>query len=251
VAIVAGVSALGVWSLAYRFVLVPQMVFIPVMRVSYPAIARLIERGKPARALVVRGLEISAVLSGGLMVFLAALVPGFIPSAFGTEWSGAIDPLGWAFLGILLMPLVSIDSGYLWARSAPTPVLAASITRTVVTLAIALPFLHLVGIGAIGFGWGAGLVVEALILASVARTELETTGLRQLMPSVGCALLLGGAGWIAATRIAPSVPASVALAAAAAIAYVAALAIVSPSQFRRTVRFARFRRVTSEARAGG
>src|SRR5205823_2554111 len=54
IAAIGGVATLGVWNLAYRILQIPYLLFVPLWRVSFPAMARLVGAGENLRPTVER-----------------------------------------------------------------------------------------------------------------------------------------------------------------------------------------------------
>ena len=202
---IAGVSVLGLWSLASRLVQVPLLLFGPLWRVSYPAFSRLLAAGEDARSLIERGLAVLARWTGALLSLLLASSPALVPVVFGPRWIEAIDVLPGATLGLMVgAPVFVVAAGYLNAVGDALTVVRSVLLDAVALGAIALPLIPVIGIAAVGLGWlGAG-VVEALVLG---RAVSRRTGARifpQLAMPTAAAAASATAGWFVARSAGPT-----------------------------------------------
>ena len=80
VALFAGVSALGVWAVAYRILQIPLLFLGSLWRVSFPGMSRLVAAGGDAGKTVERIIGVVAVASGLLLAPLVAATPAWVPS---------------------------------------------------------------------------------------------------------------------------------------------------------------------------
>jgi O-antigen/teichoic acid export membrane protein len=83
--LIAGVSTLGLWNLAYRVMQLPYLLFSSLWRVSYPAMARLLAADEPARPMIERGVGLAAVATGLVLAPLAGSATAFVPAVFGSQ----------------------------------------------------------------------------------------------------------------------------------------------------------------------
>ena len=89
VALFAGVSALGVWAVAYRILQIPLLFLGSLWRVSFPGMSRLVAAGGDAGKTVERIIGVVAVASGLLLAPLVAATPAWVPPSSvrnGTVW---------------------------------------------------------------------------------------------------------------------------------------------------------------------
>jgi peptidoglycan biosynthesis protein MviN/MurJ (putative lipid II flippase) len=107
-------------------------------------------------------------------------------------------------------PISVATAGYLYAVGDAATPLRATIAHTIVWLLIAFAALPVLGVAAIGIGWGAGSVVDAIVLGrgAVRHTQAHIAGLL-VFPAVGA--WLGAAAALGLTaRIGPSIAAGIA-----------------------------------------
>jgi hypothetical protein len=207
VASIAGIATLGVWSLAYRILQVPLLIVTTASRVSYTAMARLVETTEDPRAAIERS---AAALTIAMAVVLVALVggaPAALPALLGEGWEDVPATLLWASLGLLVnAPIVVATMGYLFAVDRAGTVVAATVWHTVVWFAVALPLLPELGAVAVGIAWVPGGIVGAVVAARPT-ARLSGAGLiRNLALPVAVAVAAGAAGWLVAAAGPQTVP---------------------------------------------
>ena len=209
-AAVAGLPVLGLYSLADRIMLVPWVVFGSILRVTFPAMARLVSAGEDTRSDLVRGLGLLTVSAGSLLALIAGTAPVLIPSFFGERWTPASDALPLIALGLLIAgPVISVGNGYLYAIGDARKVLVSTSAHTVAWLVVAVPLLPSLGVTAVGAGLFAGFTIEGLMLARAIR---QRTGLRCYRATAGPLLAIvaaGGVGLLVARGLEPSLLATV------------------------------------------
>lgn len=192
---IAGLSVLGIWGVAYRILQLPQIVFQSLRRVSYPAMARLLDTGEDIRPTIERTVRLAAVASGLVLVPVAASSPGFVPLIFGSTWTDAADALPGACLGLMIGGPVSLGVGaYVLATGASGTALRAAIVRVTVMLGVCLPLVRPLGVAAIGLGYLAGSLAEALILGTAAQRLSGARLWTALLPTVAAAIVSTVAG---------------------------------------------------------
>jgi O-antigen/teichoic acid export membrane protein len=197
IAAIAGISTLGVWALAFRVMQVPLLLFGTLYRVSYPAMAKLLAAGRDPRPAIERGVALTAVVLGVILVAIVSGAPALVPSLLGHRWDEASGILGLAALALLITcPISASTVGWLYASGDAGIVLRAFAVHSVLWVAITLPLLDPVGPSAIGIGWIAGALGDATILSRAAARRAGARVLRRLAPPFAVALAAGGAGWI-------------------------------------------------------
>jgi polysaccharide transporter, PST family len=192
---IAGVGALGIWGMAYRIMQLPQLIFISLRRVSYPAMARLIGAGDDLRSTVERSARLAALGSGLVLVPVVGSAAALVPLVFGSEWADAADILPGLCLGLMIGGPVSVAVGaYLLAADHAGIVLRSAILRVVTMLVVALSLLPLIGVVAMGLGYVAAAIVEAVVLGNAAAKALDVRLGRTLLPCCLSAIVAGAAG---------------------------------------------------------
>lgn len=213
-AAVAGLPVLGLYSLADRVMQLPWLVFDSLLRVAFPAMARLIGAGEDARADLERGLRLLTVFAGALLCLVGATAPVLIPSVFGGQWQPAVGALPLIALGLLIAgPVIAVGNGYLYAVGDARKVLTANIAHSLAWIPVAVPLLPAFGATAVGAGLLAGFTVEGFFLARAVRAR---TGLRCYRITAAPSLSLIGAGavgFVVALRLEPTLLSTLAVAA--------------------------------------
>jgi O-antigen/teichoic acid export membrane protein len=252
IAAIAGLGVLGLWTLANRVMQVPQLLFGSLKRISFPAIARLLDGDGVPRVVIERSIGLVGV--GGVLI-VPALVAGaqpLMPAVLGPEWDEVPPVLILSALGLMIgTPIGTVAVGYLYATDDPRAVLRCVALKSIAWLAVAFALVGPLGPEAVGLGWMAGGVVEALAFGVALRRR---TGAR-LMRAAGVPLVLaagaGGAGCLVASAAEPTVwLAAVAGLAALGVA-VAGLLLVSRGLLLEVVGLARTALARPDGEQGG
>lgn len=202
VAIVGGVSALGVWSLAYRILQIPLLLFSSLWRVSFPGMARLVEAEKDVGETIGRVVGVVAVVAGLIVVPLVAATPAWVPTLFGPQWTEVVPVIPPACLHLMIFAPISVAFvGYLWAEGEASAVLRASLVGTPLMLATILLLMMVIGVPAVGFGWLAAGVGEATILIVSARKHTEFNIRAGLLPPTVVAFGAAAVGWVVTSAV--------------------------------------------------
>ena len=195
VAGLGGLNALGLWSIAERVLLVVQVVLESLWRVSFPAMARLLEtRADPSRA-IGRTVATVAFGLGFVLVTVATFGPDGVRLVFGPAWSDAAAVLPPACLGYALAgPVSTACAGYLYARGDAGTILVAVLMHTLVLLGTTALLLPTAGLAAIGFGIVASGLVDLALLGRAARRTIDVPLLiptAALVVTAGVASIVG------------------------------------------------------------
>jgi O-antigen/teichoic acid export membrane protein len=195
IAIVGGISTLGIWSLAFRIMQVPLMLFLSLVRISYPAMARLLDAKEDPRGVIERGIGIVAVALSPILVGIGAGSSALLPPLVGERWAAVPDILAFASLAMMISAPVSIPCvGYLLASGEVSKVLKAASLQGLTWVAIALALLGPIGVGAIGIGWLSMAFVEVGLLSFWVGRQSGARVLLSLARPLGVAVAAGGAG---------------------------------------------------------
>lgn len=219
-AAIAGVAVLGLWSLAFRIMQVPFLVFEALWRVSFPAMARLLATGEDARPIMERGLGMAGLVTGLLLAALVGATPALVPAVFGARWDPVIGAIPWAALGLMFGGPVSVTTGgYLYAVGDSASVLFSGILQALAWFAVAFALLPVLGVEAVGMGWFAASAVEAVVLSRRTRRHMPLDVFRILALPAACAGIAALAGWLAAIYLGPNLVSMFAGGAAATLVY--------------------------------
>jgi O-antigen/teichoic acid export membrane protein len=162
-----GQAALGIYSVAFRLITVPQMKLNPVLtRVAYPVFAL---RSHDDAALRRGFLELSravAFVSFPLMAGLAVVAPQFVPVAFGPQWEESIPILQILTILGVLFSLGNLNGSVFLAKNRPDLGLKLNLTRlAIIVVAFAITFDG--GLEAVAWAFVAAALAMMLILRGV------------------------------------------------------------------------------------
>jgi O-antigen/teichoic acid export membrane protein len=196
-AVVAGVSTLGVWSLANRVLQVPALLVQALFRVSFPTMSKLVAANEDVAPLTERAVGMIAVGSGIILTGLVGSAPGLFSGLFGEQWREASLIMPGVCLGIIIAAPVSVAAqGYLYAVGDASAVLRASTFETIALFAATLPLVLVLGVRGIGLGFLIACVVQTHVLR---RTMLQLTKVdlvRQLPTPVAAFIVSAAVGWL-------------------------------------------------------
>jgi peptidoglycan biosynthesis protein MviN/MurJ (putative lipid II flippase) len=153
--------------------------------------------------MIERWVGLAAVATGLVLAPLAGSATAFVPAVFGSQWTDTASVIPCASAGLMIGGPISVATGgYLYAVGDAATPLRATIAHTILWLLIAFATLPVLGVAAIGIGWGAGSVVDAIVLGrgAVRHTQARIAGLL-VFPAVGA--------WLT-ERIGPSIAAGIA-----------------------------------------
>jgi O-antigen/teichoic acid export membrane protein len=225
---ILGLPALGVWNVASRVLQVPMMLFNAVWRVSYPAMARIVREDPTPQALIERTVAIAALAVGLLLAPLAGASVVLIPLLFGARWTDAAYAVAPACLALMIgAPISLATAGYLYAVGAVRMVLISVVLHTAAWFAVALPLLPVVGVPAVGIGWIAGSIVDAIVLMRAAHRRAGTRLVPGLGIPLGAAAVAGAAAFAVGHSLTPSASAVIFSLSIAIGVYVALLCAIA------------------------
>jgi O-antigen/teichoic acid export membrane protein len=229
IAAIAGVTVLGLWTLAYRVLQTLLLVFQGLWRVSYPAMARLMEAGENPRPIIERGVGIVALGSGLFLAPLAASGPALIPAALGARWADAADILPAACLGLMIVGPVSVSvAGYLYAEGDAGTPLRGALLHTAAQYVVAFALLPSLRGWALGLAGLAAGIVEAVVLGRAASRSSGARVVPPLLVPLLASCAAAGGGWALATTGHPTLPRAAAAAAVSAAVYLAIVGTLRP-----------------------
>jgi polysaccharide transporter, PST family len=173
VAATGGLTVLGLWAIADRFLSVLTVLVESLWRVSFPMISRLIDAGEDTRPLVVRNFALVTLAIALIASGLTGASRGLIPLLLGSSYADAVEALiPAAFSLVLSVPAGVVIAGYLFARGRAGAVLLPTLAHTLLWFAVAFPLAPPLGVGAVGIGSlvggaaGAALLIRAVDIPS-------------------------------------------------------------------------------------
>ncbi len=249
IAAVGSVSTLGVWSLAFRIMQVPLVVFMNLVRISFPAMSRLLEADEDPRPVIEQGIGVVAVVLSPVLVGIAAGSQALLPALLGHAWSGVPSILAWASLAMMVSAPVTIPGiGYLLASGQVTRVLVVAAVQATAWVGVGLALLIPVGVSAVGLGWLAGSVAELTLLSIWVGRRSGARVLRRLARPLGVALAAGAGGLAVGQLGLDRVPKGIACLLVAELLLIAGLRLLARDDLRAAIRISG--RAVTTARAG-
>jgi O-antigen/teichoic acid export membrane protein len=229
-AALGGVGVLGLWSLAYRILQLPNVVFESLWRVSFPTMSRLEESGYNSAAVLKRLMNLVSLTGGLVIVSLAASSHDLLGVAFGDRWQPGSSVILPTCLGLLWNGPISVAvAGYLYARGYATTMIWAAAAHTIAWLAVGLGLYPSLGLIAIGWGSLASAVVDSAVLAYTLKraTGISCTRIVAGPFAWGVAVSIGGYGM--GSTLPPSWAQVIGCAALAGAVYLGGMAVFQPS----------------------
>ena len=224
VAAVAGISALGLWSVAFRILQIPLLLLSSLWRVSFPGMSRLLAVDEDVAPTIERTLSTVAVVIGVILAPLAATSVPLVTVLLGDQWTDAAAVIPPASLNLMVAGSISVAlNGYLWAAGDASAVLRATLAGVpcfFVTLFVLLP---VIGVAAVGVAWIPAGALESVILIRAARTRVHIPIARPVAPPAVSAVIAAIVGWAAASTVGAPLAALLIGAGVAWLVYFAAL----------------------------
>ena len=108
VAAVAGISALGLWSVAFRILQIPLLLLSSLWRVSFPGMSRLLAVDEDVAPTIERTLSTVAVVIGVILAPLAATSVPLVTVLLGDQWTDAAAVIPPASLNLMVAGSISV-----------------------------------------------------------------------------------------------------------------------------------------------
>lgn len=196
IAAIGGLAILGFWTIARRFLQVPFLLFTSLWRVSFPAMSRLVNAGEPPGPIIERGVGLVAVATGLLLAPLVGAGPALVPTVLGERWAEAAAVLPWAGLGLMIGGPVSVaTAGFLWAVGDASTPLKAVLCHGAAWAIVTFTLMPTFGLAAVGVGWLAAGLVDAVVLSRGARRHAQIRLGRSLLVPTAAAVAGATVGW--------------------------------------------------------
>jgi O-antigen/teichoic acid export membrane protein len=237
--VIAGAATLGLWALAARLLQIPLLLFEALWRLSFPALSQLMAAGEDPKRLMERGVAVVAATTGLVGSVLVCSTPALIPAVFGARWSDAAGAVALTCLGLQISgPISAVASGYIFASDQAGILVRNALAQAIVWLAVSLPLLPWLGATALGVGYVALGIVEAVVLSRAARRLAGAQLVRPLLLPVAIGVPVSVAGWLAVSALAPTLAAAAGGAVLGATAYAGALFVLQRRLFLDMLRMA-------------
>ena len=206
IAVFAGVSALGIWSVALRILQIPLLLITSLWQISYPGMSRLVAAKEDVGPTIERVVALTALCTGLILAPLVAATPAWVPALLGSQWTDAVAVIPPASLHLMIVgPLSVALIGYLWAVGDASAVLRATLVGLPLMAIVMIPLLMTIGVSAVGFGWLAFGAGEGTVLIRSARKHAEFRIKPGLVPPAIFAVVGAGAGWMVTSAVGTTV----------------------------------------------
>jgi O-antigen/teichoic acid export membrane protein len=210
VAGIGGIAVLGLWTMAWRLLQIPALLFGALWRVSYPAMAKLLAAGESERHLIERAVGLAAVGTGLIIVPATGALSPLIPAVLGHRWAPVADVLPVAFFALQASGPVSVaTAGYLYAVGETTAILRAATVTSVVWPVVTFPLLPSLGVVSLGLGCMVSALVEIPLLARPAHRRSGARVLRPVLMPWLAASIGGGSGLVISRTVSHGIVAAV------------------------------------------
>jgi O-antigen/teichoic acid export membrane protein len=235
---IGGVAILGVWSFAYRILQIPLLFSRSLLRVSYPAMSRILggDDNDSTRSLIERTTGVVSAGVAILLVGIAAAAPAGITALAGARWEEAGSLLVWSSLGFMIWIPVSVSAtGYLLALGDARRIFFVNVCEAAALLLVSVALYGAVGLDAVGFGWIAVGLVDLILLSPVVRSRAGASIPGQLAPILLLAVVSTCAGLALSMQGSKTVLVALAAATLAEALLVAGMWLFSRETLLRTV----------------
>lgn len=205
-ATISGLVTLSIWSVAYRFMLVPGLVYESLGRLMLPALSRLHTLDEDLRPTLQRATQRMAVLTGVAVSGLAGTAPALIPLLIGDRWTevARVLPVLSATL-VVASPVAVVGVGYLYAIGEARPVLLANLWSGATGVAVGITLLPFLGAQALALAAVTNATVEAVLVSRLVARRCGVQLLRALPVPVVAAAASGAAGYAASEHLGPNI----------------------------------------------
>ncbi len=204
IAVIAGIATLGIWSAAYRIFLAIDLLVDALWRVSFPAMARMLELGQEAQRMVAVALRLNAIALGALAVLVAGTAPALVPTLFGSSFDDAIVVLPWGAAALLLTgPVAAAGVSFIQAMGDGARLIKVIAAQSVAWLVAAAILVGPFGAEGAGMAMLIGAVVLVWTTARAVSHYVSVPMISALWPPLIGAAAGGTIGWLLAERIDP------------------------------------------------
>ena len=203
IAAIGGAASLGLWTLSRRLLELPFLLFQTLWRISFPATSQLMRLETNLRPMMEKGVALTAIGTGLILVPMAAGSPGLVPAVFGARWRevGIVVTISCAAL-LVPGPISVATAGFLYANGQAKAVLWTTVWHTVTWLVVGLGLLPVIGLKAVPIGLVVGSAVDALLLARATWRLAPVRLFASLLPA-SAAGFAGGAVGVACALVLP------------------------------------------------
>lgn len=240
IAAVSGSAALALWTVAWRLLQVPFLLFQTLWHVSFPAMAQLLAGGEDPRPVIERLAGLAAVGTGVILTMLAGSTPALVPALFGDEYADARAAIPWVCGALQVAGPVSVaTAGYLFASGRTGVALRAAVIQVAIWFAIGLSLLPSMGVEAIGIGFAVAALTETVIFTRTVDRAADAKLLPELWAPFLAAAAGAACGWLVAGELGQTIWSAIASGAVALVVYATVMLVVRRALVIEVAAFAR------------
>ncbi len=190
-----GLTAVGIYSVAYKMTYALQFVPMTVTAAVYPAIAASWAKHdhEQIKRTYTGALRLMAFLGLGLAAGLSALAPRIVPLVYGAKYIDAVVPftvLPWVLLALFMdFPLGSLLNATKRAHLKTTAMVLTMLMNIVLNILLVPPF------GALGAAWASLLSFWSLFFFGIYFTRNDAGGWRNVLWVLFRAMLVAVFAW--------------------------------------------------------
>lgn len=198
----ASAETAGLWNLAWRMLQPIFVVIQPLNNIAFAATTRLLDAGVRPRALLERGLALSTVSVGAVVVVLGAVAQDLVPLLFGDRWGPAATAVTLVAASLMInQPALTSLSNWLAAVGQQGAVLRMASVNAAISLATAVALLPTLGIRAVGVAFVVGALTDLFLLSRTARQHGQPGLIRALLVPLGAAGIAMGLGLVTVAQV--------------------------------------------------
>jgi O-antigen/teichoic acid export membrane protein len=194
IALIGGTQALGLWVLAVRLLQIPNLMYLPIHSIAFPAFSQFIATGRNARPLLERVAGLTFAASSLVLPAFLVAAPGVIATIVGSQWEDAALVLPGILLSMFIgLPVMGVCIQFLYASGRPAVVLWVTLAAVLVNLACIAVLFSLIGLPGVGYGTVPGAALESIVLSRIVH-RMNGADLFSTMPRflIGSLLAVGG-----------------------------------------------------------
>lgn len=238
--IAGSLTLLGYWSLVFRIMQAPALLFESMWRVSFPGIARMLEQDDDPRADMEQGLRLGTYVSAVALVGLAAASHPLIGAVFGPRWEPASPTVSLAAIALLIGgPVSVVSAGFLYAVGKARQVLVGNVLQVATWFTVLIALIPSMGLRAHGIAWILASIADATVLVVALRAEIKLSVVKAVAPGTALAVACGAAGYALTHDEGASLAVGLGTAAAATAVFVGLGAVLLRKETELAVRLVR------------
>jgi O-antigen/teichoic acid export membrane protein len=236
---VSGLGTLGIWTLAWRVMQIPNLFFQTVGRVAFSAMSRLVGGGQDVRPTIERAVAVLAAITAMIVAGLVGLAVA-LPAVVGNDWADVPAVILWSGFGLIASaPIAFATRGYLFVRDQAGAIAMGLVASGALWFGVSAALLPEYGAPAVGVGWVLAGILNSLVLW---RRTAELSGAAVLAHAAvptAVAVAATAAAWFAAHQPDDRLVGGLVGFATGEACVLVGLLVLTPRALRETVRLLR------------